>query len=73
MRRAVLVAWLTLTVAAAVVSILHFRIDNSVGVWFATDDPALADYRRFLDDFGSREWTVVALRRTRDPEAALPD
>ena len=71
MRRAVLVAWLTLTVAAAAVSILRFRIDNSVGVWFATDDPALADYRQFLDAFGHREWTVVALRRTRAPDAVL--
>ncbi len=71
MRRAVLVAWLTLTVAAAVVAILQFRIDNSVGVWFATDDPALADYRRFLDDFGQREWTVVALRRKPAPDALI--
>jgi predicted RND superfamily exporter protein len=71
MRRAVLVAWLTLTVAAAVVAILQFRIDNSVGVWFATDDPALADYRRFLDDFGQREWTVVALQREPAPDALI--
>ena len=64
MRRTILALWLILTAVAACVCVLRFRIDNSVGVWFAADDPALTDYRRFLRDFGDREWTLVALRRT---------
>ena len=40
--------WLTATVVAASICVLGFRIDNSVGVWFATDDPALTNYRLFL-------------------------
>jgi len=70
-RRAILAAWLVATVAGLGVAVRGFRIDNSVGVWFAAADPALADYRQFLSDFGGREWILVALRQGREsPEAA---
>jgi predicted RND superfamily exporter protein len=62
-RRAILAGWLAAMVVAVGVGVFGFRIDNSVGVWFAADDPALADYRRFLTDFGNREWILVALER----------
>ena len=55
--------WLALTIAAAVAGALGFRIDNSVSIWFETDDPALTDYRAYMDDFGSREWMLAALSR----------
>lgn len=70
-RRAVLGLWLAATVAASGICVWRFRIDNSVGVWFATDDPALADYRRFLENFGNREWALVGLERTAAEAAAL--
>jgi hypothetical protein len=46
---------------AGIVAARGFAIDNSVGVWFARDDPALGDYRAFLREFGHREWLLVAL------------
>ena len=70
-RRAILGLWLTVTVVAACICFLGFRIDNSVGVWFAKDDPALTDYKRFLRDFGNREWALVALRRSASNREAL--
>jgi predicted RND superfamily exporter protein len=72
-RGAILLAWLVCTVAAAGIAAVGFRIDNSVGVWFAEDDPALADYRRFLGDFGNREWVLVAVEQevsSREAQAA---
>jgi predicted RND superfamily exporter protein len=71
LRRALLFVWGTLTLAAAVAAVRGFRIDNSVGVWFARDDPALVDYRTFLRDFGSREWLLVVLERTPASPGAL--
>ena len=62
-RRAVLTAWLAVTLTAAAAAVLGFRIDNSVGVWFARDDPALTDYRQFLADFGGREWMLVGIEQ----------
>lgn len=61
-----LVSGVALLVSGAVVA-TRFRIDNSVSVWFATDDPALKEYRRIQADFGAREWTLVAV------EWAVPD
>ena len=46
---------LPLLVAAA-----GLRPDNSLGVWFVRDDPALVAYRGFLRTFGSDEGIVVA-------------
>lgn len=70
-RKAILGLWLTATVVAAGICFLGFKIDNSVGVWFPTDDPALTDYRRFLRDFGNSEWVLVALRRGAGDREAL--
>jgi predicted RND superfamily exporter protein len=36
-------------------------IDNSVGVWFLTEDPNLAEYERNNTAFGSKEWSVLLL------------
>lgn len=60
-RRGVVVFWGAVVLAAGVVLVARFRIDNSVSIWFATDDPALADYRQSLSDFGAAEWALVAL------------
>jgi uncharacterized protein len=60
-RRWILATWLAVTAAAAVSAIAGFRIDNSVGIWFETDDPALAQYRTYLRDFGRHEWMLVGL------------
>ena len=71
LRKALLLVWGALTLAAAVAAVLGFRIDNSVGVWFDRDDPALVEYRSFLRDFGDREWLLVVLERTPASPAAL--
>ena len=55
--------WLIITTGAVMAAVTGFRIDNSVSIWFETDDPALTEYRAYLDDFGSREWMLVALDR----------
>lgn len=70
-RRVILGLWLTATVVAASICVIRFRIDNSVGVWFATDDPALTNYRLFLRNFESREWILVGLQRTAANREAL--
>jgi predicted RND superfamily exporter protein len=73
-RRAILGLWLTVTLVAAGITVSRFRIDNSVGVWFAADDPALVEYRQFLRDFGNREWLLVGLeRRSSDQDALTAD
>ncbi len=70
-RRGILGLWLTATIVAAGVSVAGFRIDNSVGIWFASDDPALTEYRRFLADFGNREWLLVVLQRRASSQDAV--
>lgn len=35
---------LLITLAGSLFVLRDFRIDNSVGIWFAQDDPALVDY-----------------------------
>lgn len=72
-RAGLLGVWLAAGLGAVGVSIVRFRIDNSVGVWFAKDDPALADYRRLLTDFGPREWTLVVLEQRGNPEVQAAD
>jgi predicted RND superfamily exporter protein len=42
-------------------------VDNSLEVWFVEDDPALASYQDFLEEFGSDEVVVVAIRFAGDP------
>ncbi len=36
-------------------------IDNSVGIWFQTDDPELLTYRAHNEAFGEQEWTLLML------------
>ncbi len=61
-RRWVLALWLAAVVASSVVYLTHFRIDNSVAIWFLDDDPELADYRLHNAEFGEHEWTYVWLQ-----------
>ncbi len=45
-----------------------------VSIWFQTDDPALSAYRSYLDEFGNREWMLLALtRRDADTDQANAD
>ena len=61
-RLLVLALWLIAIVASGVVYLTHFRIDNSVAIWFLDDDPELADYRLHNAAFGEHEWTYIWLR-----------
>jgi uncharacterized protein len=59
--------WRALLVAAAVLVPLAWPAggvptDNSLGVWFVRDDPALERYRSFLREFGNDEVVVLAYR-----------
>ena len=36
-------------------------IDNSVGIWFKTDDPELLTYKAHNEAFGEQEWTLLML------------
>jgi len=36
-------------------------IDNSVGIWFQTDDPELLTYTAHNEAFGEQEWTLLML------------
>ncbi len=58
----VIALWLSGIIASCVVYLTHFRIDNSVAIWFLDDDPELADYRIHNAAFGENEWTYVWLR-----------
>lgn len=37
-------------------------IDNSVAVWFLSDDKALKDYQQYNQDFGEKEWTILLIK-----------
>ncbi len=37
-------------------------IDNSVGIWFLSNDRALNEYRQYNRDFGDKEWTLLLLQ-----------
>ena len=37
-------------------------IDNSVGIWFLSDDQALKEYQQYNRDFGEKEWTLLLLK-----------
>lgn len=39
------------------------KVDNSLEVWFPSDDPSLVSYRGFLDTFGNDEVIVTALHQ----------
>ena len=65
------VAWLLRNRALAVgvvlvVSVLAalaargLRFDNAIDIWLLDDDPELERYRRFLDEFGTDEFVVLA-------------
>ena len=43
-------------------------VDNSLEIWFLEDDPALLQYRAFLDRWGNDEAVVIALF---DPQGVL--
>lgn len=58
----VLSIWLVGIVASAWVYVSNFRIDNSVSIWFLSEDPELESYRDHLADFGEHEWTYVWLQ-----------
>jgi predicted RND superfamily exporter protein len=60
-RKLILASWLLLTLAGAGWLAMEFRVDNSVGVWFADDDPELRTYRDYLADWGELEWTLALL------------
>jgi predicted RND superfamily exporter protein len=73
-RRLILGSWVVLTLLGVVVLAANFSIDNSVGVWFPSDDPALADYEDYLGDFGAWEWTLLLLEtKSIDDPAFLSD
>ena len=63
--------WLIITTGAVMAAVTGFRIDNSVSIWFETDDPALTEYRAYLDDFGSREWMLVAFDRPNESPVSV--
>ncbi len=65
--RWVLIAWLLMIIAfsGAVVERLlsgHSIADNSVGTWFMQDDPALMEFKDYLQDFGSTEWSMILVK-----------
>jgi uncharacterized protein len=67
--------WRSSIAALAVVTTMAWpaatiRTDNSLAVWFVADDPAVASFHAFLDEFGSDEAVVVAYRAPGPPDAA---
>jgi len=59
LRWVIIVLWLLTVVASAWAYVSHFRIDNSVGIWFVPNDPALQTYREHNRTFGETEWTFA--------------
>jgi predicted RND superfamily exporter protein len=59
-RTVVILLALALTVVLAVYA-SRLSVDNSLEVWFVEDDPALASYQAFLDEFGNDEVVVIAI------------
>ena len=65
-RALVLTAWLVgiiLAVSAFAVRLNSDTpwVDNSVGIWFKTDDPELLAYKAHNAAFGEQEWTLLLL------------
>jgi len=56
-----------LAVASTVVAgfgLSGLTVSNTLDVWYPADDPALQQYRQFLDDYGSDDVVVVAVSGT---------
>lgn len=47
--------------ALSIYALLGIRMDNSIEVWFASQDPKLEFYREFRERFGSEEFLMIAL------------
>lgn len=52
---------LTIVTVIAVLGASRLGVDNAVEIWFPQDDPALAEYRDFLDTYGNDEVVVMAV------------
>lgn len=61
-RWTVFVLWGLLLLASATIYVKRFNIDNSVGIWFLDNDPALARYQDFNRAFGGAEWIFAVLQ-----------
>lgn len=59
----IVAAWLAAIVAAGIAAGIGFRIDNSVSVWFGAEDPALATWRKTVEQFGGQEWLLVVVNQ----------
>lgn len=64
----------TVTALIAILAVLgaglaRLDIDNALEVWFVEDDPALVNYRQFLEDFGNDEVIVTAVSGVENPLA----
>ena len=64
-RRVVVLVTLVLAVALAVFA-SRLPVDNSLEVWFVEDDPSLASYEAFLEEFGNDEVVVIAIHGSDD-------
>lgn len=66
-----LVTLLSFVAAVAVLGAgaLRLKVDNALEVWFVDDDPALVQYREFLEDFGNDEVVVTVVGGLEDPLA----
>ena len=58
--------YLTLLVVGLITVLAGFyaarvEMDNSIEIWFLEDDPAIVEYREFLDRFGADEVTVLGV------------
>lgn len=65
-RNLILSLWITFLFLSAFSIFWHIKkspspIDNSVGVWFMTDDEELKVYERYNKDFGYQEWTILMI------------
>lgn len=78
-RKLILIPWLAVVVFFSGVLALRLTqgvglIDNSVGIWFQQDDPALVQYRAYNERFGAKEWSILLVEtRSIDDSAFLSD
>jgi len=71
--RLILGVWLVLALAGGGLFLARFDLNNSVGVWFPKDDPALAEYERVLETFGPWEWSLLLLEISDPGDKAVQD